>query len=192
MLPGLVHAAFTRHGGVSEGAYASLNVGATVGDDLENVKINRQRCFNLMSRNILSRFDSWLVHGTDVLFANAPHPPDLPSPPKADIIITSNPAVTLFMRFADCVPILLYDPVRRVIALAHAGWQGTVQRVGQAAVEAMTQRYGSQPADLIAAIGPSIGPENYEVGQNVISAARSAFGAGAEELFAAVWFQYSL
>jgi hypothetical protein len=81
------------------------------------------------------------------------------------------------MRFADCVPILLFDPVRKVIGMAHAGWMGTVHGVPRAAVEAMQARFGSVPADIRAAIGPSIGPDHYQVGPDVVVQVRQAFGA---------------
>lgn len=178
----LHQAVFSRIGGVSTGPQSELNVGLTVGDDPENVVRNRQISFEVVERPIESLSDSWLVHGTDVVVYDQPRPADQPSPPKADIILTDNPEVTLFMRYADCAPILLYDPVQRAIGLAHAGWRGTVQKVGQAAVEAMQARYGTDPADLLAGIGPAIGPENYEVGPEVVAQVRAAFGPQAGEL----------
>jgi YfiH family protein len=86
------------------------------------------------------------------------------------------------MRFADCVPILLHDPRRGVVGLAHAGWLGTVRCTAAAAVQAMTEHYGSRPADIQAAIGPSIGPDHYEVGPDVIARVEQSFGAQASEL----------
>jgi YfiH family protein len=86
------------------------------------------------------------------------------------------------MRYADCVPIILVDPVRRAIALAHAGWQGTVKKVAQAAVRSMTETYNTLPADILAVIGPSISPKNYQVGEEVVEQVESAFGADAEML----------
>jgi YfiH family protein len=86
------------------------------------------------------------------------------------------------MRFADCVPVLLHDPVRRVIGLAHAGWLGTIRGVARSAIENMQKRYGSEPRDILAAIGPSIGPDHYEVGQDVIQKIEESFGEKAEGL----------
>ena len=77
---------------------------------------------------------------------------------------------------ADCVPVVLYDPEHHALGLAHAGWRGTVKRICSRTVEAMTAQYGTDPATLVAAIGPSIGPEQYEVGETVITAAREAYG----------------
>ena len=113
---------------------------------------------------------------------DSPRPPGQKVPPKADIILTDNPRVSLFMRYADCVPILLYDPVKKAIGLAHAGWQGTVLKVAQTAVEAMQSRYNSRPADVLAAVGPSIGPDQYEVGPEVVERVRNAFGHDASSL----------
>src|SRR5512140_1799483 len=101
---------------------------------------------------------------------------------KADIIFTDKPAVTLYMRFADCVPILLHDPVKKVVGIAHAGWLGTVRGAAHAAVKAMTQHYGSNPRDIQAAIGPSIGVDHYEVGPDVIAQVRKCFNGTAEQL----------
>ena len=178
----ITQAVFTRQGGVSDGAWDSLNVGATVGDDLENVFENRKRSFNAVGRNINTLFDSWLVHGTDVLIADAPNPRKNESPPKGDILLTDKPGVSLFMRYADCVPILFYDSENKAIALAHAGWRGTVDGVVTAALDAMQAEYGTKAGNVLAAIGPSISPERYEVGDEVIVAVQERFGTDAAEL----------
>jgi len=172
------HGIFTRHGGVSPAPWASLNVGGMVGDDPANVRENRERSFAALRRPPASNFDAWLVHSADVLYADAPRSPDQP-PAKADIILTDKPDVTLFMRFADCVPILFHDPARLVVGIAHAGWLGTVRGVAMAAVRAMQARYGSRPADIFAAIGPSIGPDHYEIGGDVIEQIERAFNGDA-------------
>lgn len=181
-LKGLTHAVFTRIGGESRGYLSSLNVGLTVGDDPEIVARNRQHAFQALNRPTSTLSDSWLVHQDHVLIYDAPRPSDQQVPAKADIILTDNPAVTLFMRYADCVPILLYDPVKKAIGLAHAGWQGTVLKVAQSAVAAMQSRYGTHPADLLAAIGPSISPQRYQVGPEVVQQVNQAFGADAPAL----------
>ena len=180
---GVVHGVFTRRGGVSPAPWASLNMGATVGDEWERVQENIRRAFSALGLPVESRYDSWLVHGKEAVYAAEPRPVSRDSSPqKADIITTDQPAVTLVMRFADCVPILLYDPRRQALALAHAGWKGTVIGVARAAVEAMAERFGSKPADLLAAIGPAIGPNHYEIGAEVAEQVQNAFGAEAERL----------
>jgi YfiH family protein len=117
----------------------------------------------------------------DVVFADAPRPTHLEYK-KADIIFTDRPEVTLYMRFADCVPILLHDPRKGVVGIAHAGWLGTVRCAADAAIRAMVEHYGSSPEDIQAAIGPSIGPDHYEVGPDVIVQVAQSFGAHAASL----------
>jgi YfiH family protein len=178
---GLVHAVFMRQGGVSEGPWTSLNVGSTVGDNPYNVLENKRRSFAALDRDPESLFDVWQVHGRAVVRGEAPRPPHVPHR-RADAIITRTPGVTLFMRFADCVPIFLYDPVRKAAGLVHAGWRGTVQDASGAALEAMQEHYGSRPEDILAAIGPSIGPDHYEVGPEVAEQVQQAFGEHAAAL----------
>ncbi|PKN92872.1 MAG: peptidoglycan editing factor PgeF [Chloroflexi bacterium HGW-Chloroflexi-6] len=178
----VTHAVFTRQGGLSPDPWASLNVGGTVGDDTPRVRENRFRAFRALGRDPHSMFDVWQVHSADVVIATAPHD-SIPRELKADGIITDNLDVTLFMRFADCTPILLYDPRHPAVGIVHAGWLGTVRKAASAAVAAMQAAYGSDPADILAAIGPSIGPDHYEVGPEVVEQATHAFGADASSLF---------
>lgn len=175
------HAIFTRHGGLSPEPWASLNVGGTVGDEAKRVRANRNLSLKVLDCPPDSVFDVWQVHGAEVICANAPRP-DHESVQQADIIITDNSELTLYMRFADCVPILAHDPKQSVIAIAHAGWQGTLRNVAASMVNAMQKQYGSQPADIIAGIGPSIGPDHYEIGSDVIVKVMEKFGDEAEAL----------
>lgn len=180
---GVAQAVFTRRGGVSPAPWDTLNVGGTVGDETHRVRENRLRSFSALGRSLKSMFDVWQVHSADVVIANSPRPADKPHQ-KADVILTRNPAVTLYMRFADCVPVFLFDPVQGAVALVHAGWLGTVRGAARVAVQAMQAEFGSRPGDLLAAIGPSIGPDHYQVGEDVLEQVRLAFGAGAEGLIA--------
>ena len=175
------HAVFTRHGGVSPEPWGSLNVGGTVGDDLARVRENRILSFQAMGCAPESIFDVWQVHSADVVCAHAPRSTD-ESYRQADIILTDKPEVTLFMRFADCVPLLVHDPRKGVIGVAHAGWMGTLRDVATATVSAMKKNYGSDPADIIAGIGPSIGPDHYEIGADVILQVMQKFGDESEQL----------
>jgi len=175
------HGVFTRHGGVSPSPWGSLNVGGTVGDDLERVRENRRMLFEVMDRDPKSVFDVWQVHSADVVCARAPRP-ESESYRQADIILTDRSEVTLFMRFADCVPILVHDPHKGVIGVAHAGWMGTVRDVATVTIRSMHDEYGSDPADIIACIGPSIGPDHYEVGADVILQVMQKFGDDSERL----------
>ncbi|HLE13308.1 MAG TPA: peptidoglycan editing factor PgeF [Anaerolineales bacterium] len=177
---GVAHAVFTRQGGVSPQPWASLNVGGLRGDDPARVLENRVRSFRALGRDPDSVYDVWQVHSTDVICSRAPRPPHPHL--KADAILTDQPLVTLFMRFGDCVPILLYDPLRRVVGLTHAGWLGTVRGVVSATVTRMREAYGSRPGDVLAAIGPSIGAHHYAVGPDVVAQARQSFGEEADGL----------
>jgi polyphenol oxidase len=171
---GVAHAVIGRQGGVSPQPWASLNVGGTVGDEADRVLENRRRSFQALGRKFESLFDVWQVHGIEVVIADSPRPPDQ-AHMKADVILTDRPGVTLFMRFADCVPILLFDPVRRVIGIVHAGWQGTVKKIAIIAVQSMQAHYRSRPQDILAGIGPSVGQHHYEVGDEVVRQVHQAF-----------------
>ncbi len=177
----ITHAVFTRQGGVSPQPWDSLNMGGLVGDDLARVAQNRVAAFRAVGRAPESLFDVWQVHSAEVVFADAPRPFDQPHP-KADIILTDRPEVSIFMRFADCVPILLHDPQRAVVGLVHAGWQGTVKRAAVAAVHAMQSRYACKAENIRAGIGPSIGAHHYEVGPEVVAQVRQVFGGDASDL----------
>lgn len=172
--PDLVQAVFTRHGGVSPQPWQSLNVGGTVGDERARVVENRRRSFEAVERSLESIYDPWQVHSANVLVVEAPR--GAGDFVQADALLTDNPAVTLFMRYADCVPIFLFDPVRGAVGLVHAGWLGTVRRVAAAAVETMARVYGSSPSDILAALGPAVGPDHYPVGEEVAAAVRATFG----------------
>jgi YfiH family protein len=150
-------------------------MGGTVGDDDYRVRKNRQAGFNALNLDISSLFDVWQIHGSNVVHAENPRSIDQPYQ-KADIILTDKPGVTLMMRFADCTPIILHDPIRKVIGLVHAGWMGTVNQAASKAIEAMIRGYGCDPGHILAGIGPSIGPDHYEVREDVESSARKTFG----------------
>ncbi len=175
------HAIFTRHGGVSPEPWGSLNVGGTVGDDLQRVRKNRNLSLHALERTPESVFEVWQVHSADAVCANAPQP-EGESLRQADIILTDKREVTLYMRFADCVPILVHDPRKGVVGVAHAGWMGTLRDVAASMVSAMKNQYNSNPADMIACIGPSIGPDHYEIGADVILQVMQKFGDDSEQV----------
>lgn len=179
-LAGFGHAVITRQGGYSPEPWASLNLGGTVGDLPSRVGQNRQKALQALDRRPESIFDVWQVHSCDVVCASAPRLSH-EEHQKADAILTNSPEVTLFMRFADCVPILMADPVRGVVGLVHAGWKGTTGRVASAAVEKMHLHFGSNPADILAGIGPSIAAHHYPVGEDVVEEVRQTFGSRADE-----------
>jgi hypothetical protein len=150
-----------------------------VGDDPERVRINRKMIFTALAQPLESSYDAWQVHGSEVVVVQQPRLP-AQDYQQADAILTDRPGVTLFMRFADCVPILLYDPVKRAIGLVHAGWQGTLKGVARQAVERMQAEFRSIPGSILAAIGPSIAAHHYPVGANVITETERVFGGDAQ------------
>jgi YfiH family protein len=171
---GVTQAVFTRKGGTSQAPWDSLNMGSTVGDDLTCVRENKRRALSVLNRPFDSVYDVWQVHGDAVLVTDEPRPHDVPHPP-ADGIITQNPEVTLMMRFADCVPMFLYDPTLKVIGLVHAGWQGTVNKVVGNAIQTLIHQFKCNPVNIYAGMGPSICCQHYPVGQNVVDEARKVF-----------------
>jgi len=177
----LYHAVFTRQGGFSPAPWHSLNFGASVGDDLQRVVQNREAALVSLKLRPESIYDVHQVHSTIIMKTDRPLSVN-ETHLKADAILTNKPDVTLMMRFADCVPILLYDPVKRVIGIIHAGWIGTVDKIANKTVAAMVENYKTNPKDIIAAIGPSIGPDHYSVGKDVLDRVQSSFGDQAEQI----------
>lgn len=171
------HAIFTRRGGVSPEPWHSLNFGVSVGDEMPRVARNQQRALRALERPVGSTYDVWQVHSAEVVRADRPRRAQPPE--KADGIVTDTTELTLVMRFADCVPLLLFDPISGSIGMAHAGWLGTVRKVAQRLVRSMQDHFGVRPADLLAGIGPSIGPDHYPVGPEVVEQVRTAFGSNA-------------
>lgn len=167
-------ACFTRLGGISPAPYDSLNVGRSVGDKKTNVVENRKKLFDAISKPVESMYDAWQIHSTDYVVAREPR--DLNTEQKkVDILLTQNSSVSLMMRFADCVPIFLYAPKQHAIGLAHAGWMGSIKKIASKAINAMEKEFGCISDEILAAIGPSIGPDHYEVGEEVIEELRTNF-----------------
>jgi polyphenol oxidase len=173
----LLAAVSTRHGGVSHGGFGTLNLSASVCDDPANWRVNRERLFGALDVEPDQVSYVRQVHGTRVV-VGVPwngREPEVASLAEADAQMTNGPGVCLFLTFADCVPLVLFDPVRPAVGLAHAGWRGTIARIGVELVRAMETRYGCDPRDLRVAIGPSIGPCCYEVGEDVAEAFESSW-----------------
>ena len=173
--PGVINAIFSRHGGFSPKPWDSLNMGNLIGDNHYRVQKNRDTAFSVVNRDPESIFDVWQVHSSTVVCTDSPRLINQQHL-KGDAIITNNPMVTLFMRFADCVPILLFDPEQKVVGLVHAGWQGTVQKIVSSAVSEMVNKYGCEPNNILAGIGPSISVDQYFIGQDVAQNIKDSFG----------------
>jgi len=180
---GIFHAVFTRKGGYSPSPWFSLNFGASVGDKVENVTRNRETALSALGIKQESVFDLFQVHSSNVVIANEAYRKG-EEHIKGDGILTNQPKITLLMRFADCVPVLLFDPVNRVVGIVHAGWKGTVNQIVRKAIYMMAKSFLSKPWDIIAAIGPSIGPDHYSVGSDVIEELNESFGKNASQFLA--------
>jgi YfiH family protein len=157
-LPGVRHAFFTRQGGVSQGIYASLNVGLGSRDDPAAVRENRRRAAaRFGASDVVTVYQ---VHSALAVEARGAWPGD---PPQADAIVTTTPGLVCGALAADCAPVLLADAEARVIGAAHAGWKGALGGVVEAVVAAMAAR-GARRERICAAVGPCIAPQSYEVG----------------------------
>ncbi|MHB8873923.1 MAG: peptidoglycan editing factor PgeF [Myxococcaceae bacterium] len=163
------HGFSTRHGGVSQGPYASLNLGLATPDERGRVVENHRLLAVAAGVDLSSLFTVSQVHGNRVLKAGGgtASPGEPPSPcGEADALWTDAPGAAVGVRTADCVPVLIVDPAGRRVAAVHSGWKGTAARVAARAVEALV-REGSRPGELLAAIGPSIRACCYQVSAEV-------------------------
>jgi polyphenol oxidase len=179
-----VDAAITaRSGGVSSGPYATLNLSLSVGDDPARVLENRRRLAAALRVSPGDFIFARQVHGAGVrIVGDADRGSGTLSPddaiPDVDALVTASPGPVLAVLTADCVPIVLHDPVAGVLACVHSGWRGTVARACAAAVAAM-QSLGSRPSDILAGVGPAVAPGRYQVGADVHQAVTGAFGSAA-------------
>ncbi len=157
----------TRSGGVSTGPYASLNLGAHVGDQSTNVAENRSRLAAAMGVAPDALVIANQVHGAGV--ARVRHGD---TPGDADVLVTTDPSIVLCVLVADCVPAVVVDPLARVLAVVHAGWRGVVAQTVIACVDELVA-LGADPSRCRAHLGPCISPRAYEVGEEVAAAFQS-------------------
>jgi YfiH family protein len=183
---GVEAAVTTRAGGVSVGPYESLNLGLHVGDDPAAVLENRRRAaaaFGAVARDLVVGAQ---VHGTRAtVVTGADRGRGALDPADAlgatDALVTTAADVILVTLVADCAPVVLFDPVARVLASAHAGWRGALSGVLEETIAVMSA-LGARPDRIVAGVGPSVAPDRYQVGRDVVDAARRALGADAERL----------
>ena len=164
---GIVNHGFsTRLGGVSKGCWTSMNISITRGDDPEDVEINKERIAGAIG-----------VHKEDFTYTHQTHTTNvarvMPEDKgrhfmETDGLVTNVPGICLVTFYADCVPLFFVDPVKKAIGLSHSGWRGTVGKMGKVTVEKLVKEFGSDPKDILAAIGPSICQDCYEVSEDVI------------------------
>ena len=167
------HGFSTRLGGVSTGHCATMNISTTRGDDPAAVEENRRRIAKAIG-----------VRAEDMTYTNQTHTTNVAVVEakdrgkrfmETDGMVTNVPEICLVTFYADCVPLFFVDPVHRAIGLSHSGWRGTVGKMGKVTVERMREEYGTDPAQVVAAIGPSICQDCYEVSEDVIEKFRENF-----------------
>ena len=176
---GVAHGFSTRLGGVSEGMWASLNLGTKRGDDPDHVRENCRRFLSAIGAEGGKLVKTNQVHGCTVrVVTSADWKEDICEPVsfEADGLMTAMPGVTLMISSADCIPVLFYDPARRVVAAAHAGWRGTAAGIVTRVVERMEEVYGCDPSDILAAIGPGICANCFETHEDVPNAMMASMG----------------
>ena len=172
------HFISSREGGVSKGPYKGLNLGLHTSDLEKDVIKNRELLAETLG-----------IPPGRFVYANQAHTGNVAvigeqdagkgadsltfSIPETDAMITDIPGICLVVMVADCVPLIFYDPVKHIAAVAHAGWRGTLQLIAFKTIELMMKKFGSAPGNILCGIGPSIGPCCYEVGEEVISAVQS-------------------
>lgn len=177
---GLVHHGFsTKIGGVSKGIWESMNLSFSRGDDCSCVKENFKRISHAIGVRPENLVFAAQTHTTNVRKVDwndrgkgFEYPLDYSD---VDGLITNVPGICLTTFYADCVPLYFIDPVHKAIGLSHSGWRGTVKRMGQVTLQKMQEEYGTNPEDVIAAIGPSICQDCYEVSEDVILEFRQSF-----------------
>jgi polyphenol oxidase len=173
---GFTHAFFTRQGGVSEGPFATLNLSPMVGDRPEQVRENLDRAARTLGLRPEHLYVAAQPHDRGVILLHGAEAADAVARTAADAIVSSAAGVGCGVRSADCVPILLADPETGRVAAVHAGWRGLVRHVIGSATERMCE-LGSRRGALLAAVGPHIGPEAFEVGEDVANEIASASSA---------------
>lgn len=173
------HGFSTRLGGVSEGCYSSLNLSFTRGDSEDAVRENYRRIAAAIGVKCENMVFSQQTHTINVrVVTEQDRGMGFTRPVEytdVDGLVTNVPDICLVTFYADCVPLYFVDPVKRVIGLSHSGWRGTVGKIGKETVRMMRQQFGSNPADILAAIGPSICMDYYEVSEDVILKFRENF-----------------
>ncbi len=178
----LRHGFSTKLGGVSTDIFASMNLGSETSplqDNPASIEENYRRIAKSIGFDVNSVVVSFQVHKTNILAVDEKDcgkglfvPRDFD---EIDGLITNRPNVTLVTKYADCVPLYFVDPIKKAIGLSHAGWRGTVGKIGAVTVDEMKKHYGCKPSDLVAVVGPSIGKECYEIGEETANEFKKVF-----------------
>lgn len=172
LLNEITHFVSTRQGGVSQGNCSSLNLGYNTNDLAENVQKNRE----ILAKTFSTSFNfPQQTHKNHVQIVTKDNHSTFFE--DTDALITNEPTLGIAVLFADCVPVLVYDPEKKVVAVIHAGWRGTVAKIVEKTIEKMVAVFNCNPTNILAGIGPSISPHVYEVGTEVIVEVEKAFGS---------------
>lgn len=174
---GIVNHGFsTRLGGVSKGHCATMNISTTRGDDPEAIAENKRRIAAAIGVEVEDMTFTHQTHTTNVAVVREENRGTRFM--ETDGMVTNVPGICLVTFYADCVPLYFVDPVKKAIGMSHSGWRGTVGKIGKVTIEKMTEVYGSNPEDLVVAIGPSICQDCYEVSEDVIKQFKANFAEG--------------
>ena len=189
-IPDVVHGFSTREGGVSQGIFASMNLSFSRGDEEQAVMENYHRLADAVGFRVEDMVASDQTHTTNVRVVAEEDRGNGIVKPKAfhdvDGMITNVPGIVLCTYYADCVPLYFVDPIHHAVGLSHSGWRGTVGKIGKVTVQKMEQEFGTRPEQLLAAIGPSICQDCYEVSEDVIKKFRENYD---ENLWPEIFYQ---
>ena len=189
---GLVNHGFsTRLGGVSKGCWSTMNISTTRGDDPAAIEENTKRIARAIGVRPENMVFTHQTHTTNVAVAEGKDRGRRFL--ETDGLVCNTPGICLVTFYADCVPLYFLDPVRKAVGLSHSGWRGTVNKMGKKTVEKMAEAFGSRPSDIIAAVGPSICQDCYEVSEDVAQQFIQQFqGAGTQLCAPAALGKYQL
>lgn len=162
----IAHGFFTRQGGVSEGIYASLNCGSGSKDNAEHVRENQRRAVVALAGEEVAFCKLHQIHSSDVVIVDEPWGSGESF--KADAMVTNRPDIVLGILTADCAPVLFADAKAGVVGAAHAGWKGAIGGICERTIESM-EAIGANREDIVAAIGPCIAQDSYEVGEEFLA-----------------------
>ena len=187
---GVRHGFSTRLGGVSEGYFSSLNLSFDRGDEKDAVMENFRRIARTIGVRCEDMVLSRQTHTTNVRIVTEEDRGKgiMRERDYTDVdgLVTNVPGICLVTSYADCVPLFFYDPVRKVIGLSHSGWRGTVGKIGRRTIDTMADNFGSDPSDILAAVGPSVCMDCYEVSADVITKFKENFG---EETWTDIFYE---
>lgn len=180
------HCFTTREGGVSEGIFESLNLSFTRGDDEKKVMENYKRLAKALNCHVEDFVCTDQTHTTNVVEVTSKDRGNglIKERPYSDVdgLITNESGIVLSTFYADCVPLYFVDTKNRVIGMSHSGWRGTANRMGKATLEAMKEKYGTDPEDVLAVVGPSICQDCYEISEDVADEFKEAFQGHEDEI----------